>query len=88
MPNLRTNSLSVPYIPPAKEYVSLETLVERFPNWGYQLYFQEKSTNAKVERQVTLPTSNFLRIEVAHASWAPALSFLQVNIPRSESTLR
>lgn len=47
-------SLSVPFIPPAKEYVPLEMQVERFPNWGYQLFFQEKSANVAVEKQVSI----------------------------------
>ncbi|KAM5534845.1 hypothetical protein V8D89_010792 [Ganoderma adspersum] len=50
--------LSVPFIPPAKEYMSLEKQVERFPNWGYQLFFQEKSTNAAIEKQL----SRFFRL--------------------------
>ncbi len=47
-----TPSLSVPFVPPAKEYMPLETQVERFPNWGYQLFFQEESTNVAIEKQV------------------------------------
>ncbi|RDX53844.1 alpha/beta-hydrolase [Lentinus brumalis] len=45
--------LSVPFVPPSKEYISLEQMVERFPNWGYQLYFREKSTNAEIERHLS-----------------------------------
>ncbi|KAI0751045.1 alpha/beta-hydrolase [Daedaleopsis nitida] len=44
--------LSVPFVPPPREYISLEQMVERFPNWGYQLYFREKSTNAEIERNL------------------------------------
>ena len=46
--------LSVPYVPPTKEYISLEQMVERFPNWGYQLHFREKSTNAEIEKHVSI----------------------------------
>lgn len=31
----------------------LEQMVERFPNWGYQLFFREKSTNAELEKKVS-----------------------------------
>ena len=44
--------MSVPFIPPPKEYMPLEEMVKRFPNWGYQLYFKEKSTNAEIEDKV------------------------------------
>ena len=44
----------MPYVPPTKEYVSLEQMVERFPNWGYQLHFREKSTNAEIEKHVSI----------------------------------
>ena len=44
----------MPYVPPTKEYISLEQMVERFPNWGYQLHFREKSTNAEIEKHVSI----------------------------------
>ncbi|EJF62356.1 alpha/beta-hydrolase [Dichomitus squalens] len=62
--------LSVPFIPPAKEYTPLETLVERYPNWGYQLYFQEKSTNAELENQL----SRFFRLIFRNRRGTPGLS--------------
>ncbi|KAI0774517.1 alpha/beta-hydrolase [Fomes fomentarius] len=45
--------LSVPFVPPSREYVSLEQMVERFPNWGYQLFFREKSTNAELDQKLS-----------------------------------
>ena len=47
-----TGRLSVPFVPPAREEMTLEKMVERFPNWGYQLYFREKSTNVDIETKV------------------------------------
>ncbi len=74
----------MPFVPPSKEYISLEQMVERFPNWGYQLYFREKSTNAEIERHVrslpflVAPASLTLLLGVS------ALQVLQVDLPPQE----
>ncbi|KAI0353087.1 alpha/beta-hydrolase [Trametes cingulata] len=44
--------MSVPFIPPAKTYVPLEKMVDRVPNWGYQLFFADKASNAEIERNL------------------------------------
>ncbi|KAI9000770.1 alpha/beta-hydrolase [Trametes punicea] len=44
--------LSVPFVPPAKTYTPLEQLVEKVPNWGYQLFFADKSSSAEIERKL------------------------------------
>ncbi|KAH9959851.1 alpha/beta-hydrolase [Russula dissimulans] len=45
---------SVPFTPPVKEYLSLEELVKKVPNYAYQLYFADpestKEINAHLER--------------------------------------
>ncbi|KAI0650493.1 alpha/beta-hydrolase [Trametes meyenii] len=50
--------LSIPFIPPAKVYTPLEKLVERVPNWGYQLFFADKGSNAVIESHI----SKFFRL--------------------------
>lgn len=45
-------AICTPYQPPAKEFIPLETIVEKyFPNWGYQLQLKsgevEKVINSK-----------------------------------------
>lgn len=47
--------------------MSLEKQVERFPNWGYQLFFQEKSTNAAIEKQVRKAVRGFACACCSHA---------------------
>ncbi|KAI0776203.1 alpha/beta-hydrolase [Trametes elegans] len=44
--------MSVPFIPPAQVYTPLEKIVERVPNWGYQLAFAEKGSNLEIEKQL------------------------------------
>lgn len=46
--------LSIPYIPPIKEYVSLEATVEQAPDWGYQLYFADPQSAAEIEGKMDL----------------------------------
>ncbi|OCH87502.1 alpha/beta-hydrolase [Obba rivulosa] len=46
--------LSIPYIPPAKEYVSLEATVQQAPDWGYQLYFADQQFTAEIEGKLEL----------------------------------
>lgn len=41
--------LSVPYVPPALQYLSLEDVVKRVPNFGYQLYFASDEATREIE---------------------------------------
>ncbi|KAH9850827.1 alpha/beta-hydrolase [Lenzites betulinus] len=50
--------MSVPFVPPAQTYSSLEQIVERVPNWGYHLSFAAKGSHNHIEQQ--LP--RFLRL--------------------------
>ncbi|KAH9943211.1 alpha/beta-hydrolase [Epithele typhae] len=45
--------MSVPFIPPSRQYVSLDQTVEKYPNWGYHLMFRERSTNGLVEGRLS-----------------------------------
>jgi hypothetical protein len=45
--------LSVSFFPPYKEYVSLEDLAKKFPDYAYQLYFADPANTKKIENQVT-----------------------------------
>ncbi|KAF9480679.1 epoxide hydrolase [Pholiota conissans] len=40
--------LSVPYTPPSKEYIPLEEVVRRAPDFGYQLYFASQKSNLEI----------------------------------------
>ena len=82
---LRTVRLSVPFVPPSKQYISLEKMVELFPNWGYQLYFREKSTNSEIERNVRhgcVPGCARVTEPVRHVSY-PSSSNCSTGIART-----
>lgn len=56
MPSKKPNvncSLSVGFFPPNKEYVSLEDLVKKVPDFAYQLYLADPATTKKIENKVT-----------------------------------
>jgi soluble epoxide hydrolase / lipid-phosphate phosphatase len=40
--------MSVPYTPPAKEYMPLTEVAKRAPNLGYQLYFAEQKSSHEI----------------------------------------
>lgn len=48
--NLR---LSIPFVPRRAEYVSLEQIVKRYPDYGYQLYFSDPKTTKEIEDHVS-----------------------------------
>ncbi|KAI0057544.1 alpha/beta-hydrolase [Artomyces pyxidatus] len=51
-------TLSVPYVPPAKQYIPLVDLVRQFPNFGYQLYLSDDTHTREIEENLVL----FLRL--------------------------
>ncbi|KIY73882.1 alpha/beta-hydrolase [Cylindrobasidium torrendii FP15055 ss-10] len=53
--------ISVPYTPPARKYVSIESIGERFPNLRYQALFSEPRTTQVVENMLPM----FLRMVFA-----------------------
>jgi hypothetical protein len=54
-------SLSVAFFPPNKEYVSLEELAKRVPDFAYQLYLADPATAKKVEdRVIPFSTSHII----------------------------
>lgn len=44
--------VSFPYIPPMKDYVSLDDIVKLFPKFGYQLYLASEHSTAEIEEHV------------------------------------
>ncbi|KAI9068461.1 alpha/beta-hydrolase [Trametes sanguinea] len=44
--------MSVPFVPPSKTYASLEQMVEKVPNWGYHLFFNDKRSSAEIESRL------------------------------------
>jgi len=49
-------SLSVSFFPPSQEYVPLEEVVKKIPDFAYQLFFADPATTKKVEDNV-IPSS-------------------------------
>ncbi|EIN03457.1 alpha/beta-hydrolase [Punctularia strigosozonata HHB-11173 SS5] len=41
--------LSVPYTPPAPEYISVEEMARRYSNFAYQVYFADPSSTQEIE---------------------------------------
>lgn len=46
--------LSIPYVPPKEQYVSLEELVRAYPSYGYQVYFASESSTSEIEENVCI----------------------------------
>ncbi|KAI0638423.1 alpha/beta-hydrolase [Trametes polyzona] len=44
--------MSVPFVPPAKTYTPLEKIVERVPNWGYHLFFEDRASSREIEKNL------------------------------------
>lgn len=44
--------IAVPFLPPAKDYIPLEKLVEIVPDLGYQLYFADRAADSEVYNAV------------------------------------
>ncbi|THH19891.1 hypothetical protein EW146_g1339 [Bondarzewia mesenterica] len=64
--------LSVPYVPPTPEYISLEEIVKRVPNFGYQLYFANDESTSEIESNL----DRFLRLMYGRVR--PSKPFVQV----------
>ncbi|EIN10999.1 alpha/beta-hydrolase [Punctularia strigosozonata HHB-11173 SS5] len=45
--------LSVPYTPPAPEYISVEEMARRYSNFAYQVYFADPSSTQEIEDNET-----------------------------------
>jgi len=54
--------LSVAFISPTPQYISLEQIVERFPGYGYQLYFAEEYSTKEIEVNVRTLFKLLLRL--------------------------
>lgn len=65
-------SLSVPYTPPRPDYLSLQEVVKRVPNYGYQLYFADPSSTAEIESKVykcdSAPNVKFLIFSLLYSA--------------------
>ena len=73
-------SLSVSFYPPSQEYVPLEEVVKKFPDFAYQLFFADPATTKKIEDNVislilSNPAKRLIRM--------PDRNLLQVYIRRS-----
>ena len=44
--------MSLPYTPPSPAYISVEEIVKRAPNLGYQAYLADKRAIADIEANV------------------------------------
>ncbi|KAG9317842.1 Alpha/Beta hydrolase protein [Chiua virens] len=44
--------LSVPYTPPPTQHMSVHDMVERFPSFGYQIYFASEESAGEIEAHV------------------------------------
>jgi pimeloyl-ACP methyl ester carboxylesterase len=44
--------LSVPFLPPTKQYRSLQDIVKKTPNYAYQLYFANPELTKEIESNV------------------------------------
>lgn len=53
-----SSSVSVPFLPPAKDYIPHEKVVETVPDFGYQLYFADRKANAEVYNAVRAPSTD------------------------------
>ncbi|KAI0316203.1 hypothetical protein OF83DRAFT_1128276, partial [Amylostereum chailletii] len=49
---------SIPWTPPLKQYIPLEAVVQRIPNYSYQLFFSKPETTPVIEGKLDL----FLRL--------------------------
>jgi len=56
-------TMSIPFTPPRKEYISLEEIARRQPRFNYQLYFNDPSSTKEIEAK--LP--EFLSVLYSHA---------------------
>ncbi|TFY76437.1 hypothetical protein EWM64_g7576 [Hericium alpestre] len=50
--------LAIPYTPRAAEYIPLEEVVKKVPNYGYQLYLSDPNSTVEIEANL----SHFLRV--------------------------
>lgn len=50
--DMNCSSFSIPYYPPPREYLSLEGAVEKFPRYGYQLYFADPASSSEIDQNV------------------------------------
>jgi soluble epoxide hydrolase/lipid-phosphate phosphatase len=44
--------LSVPFYPPAPEYIPMDEMVRRVPNFGYQKYLADPKSAAEIDQNV------------------------------------
>jgi hypothetical protein len=51
--NILLVSLSIPFFPPARSFVTLEASVKKAPEFAYQVYFADEASTKEIENNVS-----------------------------------
>lgn len=62
--------LSIPYVPPKEQYVSLEEMVRAYPSYGYQVYFSSESSTSEIEENLVPFLGVVFRTPEKALSWS------------------
>ncbi|KAG2054910.1 alpha/beta-hydrolase [Suillus hirtellus] len=62
--------LSIPYVPPKEQYVSLEELVRAYPPYRYQVYFASESSTSEIEENLVPFLASAFRTPEKAMSWS------------------
>ncbi|KAH7923650.1 alpha/beta-hydrolase [Leucogyrophana mollusca] len=63
---------SVPYTPPSIDHMPVEMMAERYPNFGYQLYFADDTATAEIEANLLSFFRLLFRKPASAIPWAKA----------------
>jgi soluble epoxide hydrolase/lipid-phosphate phosphatase len=65
--------LSIPYVPPKEQHMSVEDMVKLYPSYGYQMYFASESSTSEIEENVCIFFFHFMPltqvVEARPLSW-------------------
>ncbi|KIJ69769.1 hypothetical protein HYDPIDRAFT_120786 [Hydnomerulius pinastri MD-312] len=62
--------LSVPYTPPSTQHMSVEEAAQRYPNFGYQVYFASQGSTSEIEANLSPFFRLLFRKPQQSISWA------------------
>ncbi|KAG1805674.1 Alpha/Beta hydrolase protein [Suillus subaureus] len=62
--------LSIPYVPPKEQHMSVEEMARKYPSYGYQMYFASESSTSEVEENLVPFLGIVFRTPEKALSWS------------------
>ncbi|KAG1877447.1 Alpha/Beta hydrolase protein [Suillus subluteus] len=62
--------LSIPYVPPREQHMSVEEMARKYPSYGYQVFFASESSTSEIEENLAPFLGMVFRMPEKALSWS------------------